>query len=192
MTATALNQGGSTRWFNLAAIRVESKKPTGFILPTIDIEFTRPILPTIREPFCNTHRVHHACLSYGRTEPNKLFFMWYTSNLQATMNQCKYQYRCTGTGCTLWTQLRSHLRVYKRASIPALCFRAKREPSVWPCWLRIAHLLPPGLWCVANPFSVRPCEVPSMNLAITSNSGPRQSDLPTSTFFYVTSGAEHH
>ena len=28
-----------------------------------------------------------------------------------------------------------------------------------------------------------PCEVPSMNLAITSNSGPRQSDLPTSTFF---------
>ena len=51
MTATALNQGGPTRWFNLAAaIRVESKKPTGFILPAIRelflsetrIESTRP------------------------------------------------------------------------------------------------------------------------------------------------------
>ena len=51
MTARALNQGGSTRWFNLAAaIRVESKKPTEFILPAmrklflskIRIELTRP------------------------------------------------------------------------------------------------------------------------------------------------------
>ena len=28
-----------------------------------------------------------------------------------------------------------------------------------------------------------PCEIPSMNLAITSNTGPRLSDLATSTFF---------
>ena len=166
-------------WFNLAAaIRVESRKPTGFIVPTIDIEFTRPILLAIRKPFCDTYRVHHACFPYGRTKPNKLFFIWYTSNLQVTMNQCKYQYKCTGTGCTLWTQLRSHLRVYKRASIPAFCFKAKRadelagelwpdklykEPSVWPCWLRIAHLFRPD-WCIANPFH-RTCEVPSMGLS---------------------------
>ena len=62
----------SVGWFNpAAATRVESRKPTGFILPTIDIEFTRPILPAIREPFCDTHRVHQACLSYSHTKPNK-------------------------------------------------------------------------------------------------------------------------
>ena len=72
MTATALNQGGSTGWFNLAAAtRVESRKPTGFILPTMDIKFTRPGFSTIRKPFWDTHRVHQACLSYGHTEPNK-------------------------------------------------------------------------------------------------------------------------
>ena len=51
MTATALNQSGSTEWFNPAtATRVESKKPTGFILPPMRelflsetrIESTRP------------------------------------------------------------------------------------------------------------------------------------------------------
>ena len=36
MTAMALNQGGSTEWFNpAAATRVESKTPTGFILPAM-------------------------------------------------------------------------------------------------------------------------------------------------------------
>ena len=58
MTATALNQGGSTRWFNpAAAIRVESRKPTGFILPTIDIEFTKPVPPAIRELFLSVTRI---------------------------------------------------------------------------------------------------------------------------------------
>ena len=51
MTATALNQGSSTGWFNLAAVTgVESKKPTGFILSAMRklfpfktrIESTRP------------------------------------------------------------------------------------------------------------------------------------------------------
>ena len=47
-------------WFNPAtAIRVESKKPTGFILPAI------------RKPFWDTHWVHQACLSYGHIKPNK-------------------------------------------------------------------------------------------------------------------------
>ena len=60
MMATALNQGGSTRWFNLAAtICVKSGKPIGFIFPTM------------RDLFCDTHRVHQACFSYGYTEPNK-------------------------------------------------------------------------------------------------------------------------
>ena len=112
------------------------------------------------------------------------------------MKRGRYQYRCTGIGHTLWTQRRSHPRVYKEVVIPAFCFRAKRadewagelwldelykEPSVWPCWLSIAHLFWLD-WCIANPFH-RTCEVPSMNLAITLNSGLRQSDLPTSTFF---------
>ena len=36
MTAMALNQGGSTGWFNLAtAIQVESKKSIGFIFPAM-------------------------------------------------------------------------------------------------------------------------------------------------------------
>ena len=51
MTATALNQGGSTRWFNPAATtRVESRKPTGFILSAKGIEFTKPV-PTQVFPF---------------------------------------------------------------------------------------------------------------------------------------------
>ena len=59
MITTVLNQGGSTGWFNpAAAIRVESKKPTGFILPAM------------RKPFCDTHRVRQTCLSYGHTESN--------------------------------------------------------------------------------------------------------------------------
>ena len=33
----------------------------------------------------------------------------------------------------------------------------------------------------SSSLSVGPCEIPSMNLAITSNSGSRQSDLPTPT-----------
>ena len=95
----------------------------------------------------------------------------------------------------LWTQRQSHLRVYKEFITPAFCFRAKKadewagelwsdklfkEPTAWPYWLCIAHLFLLD-WCIANLFH-QTCKVPSMNLAITSNNGPRQWDLPTSTF----------
>ena len=74
-------------WFNLAAVTgVESRKLTRFIFPTIDIQFIRLILSAIRKPFCNTNQAHQACFSYSYTEPNKLFFMWYTSNLQPQGN----------------------------------------------------------------------------------------------------------
>ena len=89
-------------WFNLAATtRVESRKPIKFILPTINIQFTRPIFPVIRKPFCDTNWVYQAYFSYSHTKPNKLFFILYPLNLQATMNQCKYQYKYIGTGYTL-------------------------------------------------------------------------------------------
>ena len=40
MIATALNQGGSTGWLNpAAAIQVESRKPTRFVLPAIRKSF---------------------------------------------------------------------------------------------------------------------------------------------------------
>ena len=52
----------------------EFRKPIGFILPIIDIEFIWPILPTIRKLFCNTHQVYQDCLSYGYTKPNKTAF----------------------------------------------------------------------------------------------------------------------
>ena len=97
----------SVGWFNLAAaIRVESKKPTGFILPAM------------RKPFCDTHRVHQACPSYGHTEPNKLFFMWYTSNLQPRGNN-KVRLRDT--------RLESNSGP---TSMPLFCFRAKRADEL--------------------------------------------------------------
>ena len=50
MIATALNQGRYIGWFNpVGTIRIESKKPIGFILSVIDIEFTKPILPVIHK-----------------------------------------------------------------------------------------------------------------------------------------------
>ena len=56
----ALNQNGSIRWFNsAAAIQVESKKPTRFIITAI------------RKLFCNIYQVYQACFSYGYIEPNK-------------------------------------------------------------------------------------------------------------------------
>ena len=65
----------SIGWFNLtAAIRVKSRKPTGFVLSAIHktsvtrIESTRP-----------------ASLMATPSQ-TKLLFRWYTSNLQATMS----------------------------------------------------------------------------------------------------------
>ena len=59
-------------WFNLAAAtRVESKKPTGFILLARGIEFTKPVFPAMCKTFCDTHQVYQAYFFYGYTEPNK-------------------------------------------------------------------------------------------------------------------------
>ena len=83
----------SVGWFNLAAaIRVESKKPTGFILPAI------------RELFLSETRIKSTRPAFltATPSPTKLLIRWYTSNLQVTMNQCRYQYSCTGTGHTPW------------------------------------------------------------------------------------------
>ena len=62
--ATALNQSSSTVWFNPAAtIRVESKKPIGFILPAI---YTL---------FYDTHQIYQAWFFYGHTKLNKTAFL---------------------------------------------------------------------------------------------------------------------
>ena len=165
-------------WFNLAAeTLVESMKPTGFILPTIDIEFTRCILPTIRKPFCDTHRIYQACLSYGHTEPNKLLFQWYISNLQSTIKRCRYDW-------DIFTFLEPNcgpIYVFtKKTPIPTLGFRAKwadelaeelwpvnlhKKPSVWPCWLRIAQFFLVGLVMYIRSLSIEPWEVLSMGLS---------------------------
>ena len=92
MIATALNQGGSTRWFNPAApIRVESKKPTEFILLAM------------RELFLSETRIMsiRPASLMATPSPTKLLVRWYTLNLQPPMNRGRYQYRCTGTGHTL-------------------------------------------------------------------------------------------
>ena len=85
----------------------------------------------------------------------KPLFWWYTLNLKPTINWCKYQHSCTGTGHTLWIQLRTQLHVYKEVVIPTFCFEAKRADELagelWPdkvhkeflgqpCYLCIAHL----------------------------------------------------
>ena len=187
MTTMVLNQGGSTRWFNpAAAIQVDFKKPIGFILFAmcklfsfeIHIKFTRPIflmaIPSL----------------------TKLLLRWCTLNLQPTINRGKYQYRCIGTSHILWTERQSHLRMYKEFVIPVFGFKAKKadewavelwldklykKRSVWLFWLSIVYFFWPDR-CIAN-FFYQTCKVPSMNLAIISNSGPRQSDLSISTFF---------
>ena len=84
--------------------------------------------------------------------------------------------------------------------MPVFCFKAKRadelakkqwlkpykEPSVWRCWLRIAHLLPTGLSCIANPF---PSNLVSAHgfghqlRRVNCITCPWQPDLPTLTFF---------
>ena len=116
MTATALNQSGSTKWFNLAAvIQVKSKKPIEFILLTMRKLFlSETRIGSTRPIFCM------ATLS-----PTNLLIWWYTLNLQPTMNWGRYQYRCTGTGHMLWTQRQFYLRVYKEVVILAFCFSQK-------------------------------------------------------------------
>ena len=76
MTATAPNQGGSTRWFNpAAATHVESKKPTGFILLAMCKLFpSETRIKSTRPTFL-----------MATPSPTKLLFWWYTSNLQATI-----------------------------------------------------------------------------------------------------------
>ena len=64
MIAMALNQGSSTRLLNpAAAIRIESRKLTRFVFPTI------------HKSFWDSHWVHQACLSYSHTEPNEIAFL---------------------------------------------------------------------------------------------------------------------
>ena len=183
-------------WFNLAAATcVESRKPTGFIFPTIDIEFVRSFRLAICKPFCNTHWVYQACLFYGYTKPNKLFFMWYTSNLQATMNKCKYQYRCTGTGYTPWTPRQSHLRVYKGRN-PRFFLHSQKSGWVSQRAVirqTIQRTFDITLFATYSPsLFAGPCEFPSINLAITSKNGPQQLDFPTPTFFFDTARVGHH
>ena len=84
--------------------------------------------------------------------------------------------------------------------MPAFCFRAKRadelvgelwlklykELLIWLCWLHIAHLLLPGLQCIANPFLsdlVNAHGFGHQSWRVDCITCPRQSDLPTSTFF---------
>ena len=125
MTRTGLNQGGSTTWFNLApVIQVESKKPTGFILPTIDIEFTRPIFPEIRKPFWATHQVHRAFFSYCHTKPNKTALPVIYIKLAAYKQMVQIQPRYI---CLFRTQLRSHLRVYKKYFNPHFLFQSQKR-----------------------------------------------------------------
>ena len=136
MMTMVLNQGSYTGWFNpAAAIWVKSKKPTGFIfLAMCKLLLSETRIESTRSTFL-----------MATPSPTKLLVRWYTMNLKPMINWCRYQYKCTGTNCTFWIQLRSHLHIYKRAFIPILCFRAKKEPSVWPCWLHIAHLFLRGL-----------------------------------------------
>ena len=121
-------------WFDLAAeTSGESRKPTGFILPTIGIEFTRPILPAIRKPFCDTHWVDQACLFYGHTKPNKLLFQCYISKLQSTIKRCRYNW---GILASLEPNCGPTYVFTKKTSIPTLYFRAKRADEIagelWP------------------------------------------------------------
>ena len=148
----------SIGWFNPAAvIQVESMKPTRFILPAI-----RKFL-----------FLWHALSLWG------LLFQWYMSNLQSTMNRYRYQHSCTRTGHTAWIQQRPHF--YAR-------FLLQSQKSGWVSQRTVTETIQKAfniiLLATYSPsLFAGPCEVPSMNLAITSNNGPRQSDLPTSTFF---------
>ena len=86
----------SVGWFNPAATtRIESRKPT------IDIEFTRPVLLTIHGLFLPV--VH----------------------IKPTVHNQTVQIRLRYT-CPFGTQLWSHLHVYKEDLNPRFCFGAKR------------------------------------------------------------------
>ena len=68
-------------WFNLAAaIQVESKKPTGFILPAM------------RELFLSETRIESTrpIFLMAIPSPTNLLVRWYTLNLQPTMKQGRY------------------------------------------------------------------------------------------------------
>ena len=125
----------------------------------MSIEFTKPVLPAIRKPFCDTHWVHQACLFYSHIKPKKTAFLGGT--------HWTYKRR--------WINAKIHIDVFwpatyfelncgstyvftKKTSISTFCFKAKksdklarelwpinlhREPLIWPCWLRIAHLFWP-------------------------------------------------
>ena len=81
ITAMALNQGGSTGWFNSAtAISVEFKKPTRFILLLMrKLFFSEIHIESIRPTFL-----------MAIPSPTKLLVRWYTLNLQPIINRGKY------------------------------------------------------------------------------------------------------
>ena len=126
----------------------------------------------------------------------KLFFLWYTSNLQPRGNN-----KVTIEGYMPWIQPRPHLHVCKRNFIPTLCFRVKkadelvrelrpdeihRKSSIRLCWLCIAQLFRLDLWgisdlCLLNPMRFRAWVYRLKPFNCTSC--PRRSDLPILTSF---------
>ena len=120
----------SIGWFNpTTTIQIESRK-TRFILPTIDIEFTRPVLPAIRKPFCDTDRVRQTCLSYGHTEPNKIALP--VVHIEPTGDDVSADINTDALGpATRFEPNCGPTYVFtKKTSIPTLCFRAKRADEL--------------------------------------------------------------
>ena len=166
-TAAALNQSGSTGWFNPAtAIQVKSRKPTRFIFLIIDIEITRLVFSAVHiEP--KTHnKMVQIRLRYTRLFGTQLqcHLRVYKKDLNPRI--CFRAKKADELAGKLWLELH-------------------KKPLVWLYWLCIALLFWSDLWyisdlCLSNSVRFQAWVYQLKQFDCTSY--PGRSDLPKLTF----------
>ena len=114
----------------------------------------------MHKSFYDTHQIHQACLSYGHTTPKKTALPGGTHQTYKRQSISAKIYTDTlGPATCFELNCGPTYMFTKKTSIPTFSFRSKtadelarelwpvslyKKPSVWSCWLRIAHIFPPN------------------------------------------------